>query len=239
MIKKKIFLILILLSLISILSITTSFAANSKAETFIKQKQNYINRYELNVSRIDITLDDFEKIRITIKDDKKNYYKIKNVVYEYTFLEDNVTKIYNGYGKQSLTFQTWEFDYLNKLTINYYTSNSIKNESIYSFSDLTHLRKRNGTFNGKTAIVKNLEKGYCELGTNYVTTYNKFQIKTKNKKYKIKKILVKYGLDNDIYFNSSKTYSKSFKGNGKTKLTITTPKKYKKLYIKGLRIYYY
>lgn len=236
---KKFTLIFGILVLISILFISVSFVSAAKTESITKQSNTTIIRYNaLNITNVDylFTATDHEYYRFTVKDKYKDQYKIKNVVR--TWEEDkNYTMTFNGNGKTSLTFRYPEDEMLADYTINYYTNNGVKNETI-SISGLSSIWQQTKTFKGKTANIKNIEKGNRgEVGPKN-TIYNKFQIATKNKKYKIKYVLARYKYNK--YANvDGKTVFTRFKGYGKRKLTLTTPNKYKQYSLTGLKIYYH
>ncbi|MDR0910999.1 MAG: hypothetical protein LBM96_00165 [Methanobrevibacter sp.] len=96
----------------------------------------------------------------------------------------------------------------------------------------------NKLLTGKTAKVTINQKGYGTYGAyqdNYeITTYNKLKITTKSSKYHIKSV--------KLYYYDPKTFninSFTFKGNGKTVMTIIAPHKYLQIYCLNLKLSYY
>ncbi len=231
---KNILLILGILTIVSTFVISTSFAAT---ETITKSKTQINDHYKIKISdwniitKTDTKGNDQYYNKFTIRDDKQKQYRIKSVIMYYQ-LENgtDMTKTYNGNKKLSLTIKNPKNIYSQNFTINYYSTTKTKSEKTYQSSNNDWYRL--SYFSGKTATIKTLEKGYRKVtGMGFIiTTYNKFQI---NSKYKIKQILTRY-----TEMVSGENSYKIFKGYEKTKLTITTPAKYKQLYTTGFKIYY-
>jgi hypothetical protein len=239
---KKILLITCIILIVFVLSINSSFAATIKTEKFTKSTFKNTNLNKLEISKLYRTFSEDSKgnykeyYNIVIRNDKQKQYKIKSVIANFYDGERNLfNKTYNGNKKLSLKFKGYENLSYPHITIKYYSTTSIKSEiGLYYAKDNSW--KFTQLFKGKTATINTLEKGYTKTkGMNFpITTINKFQIKTKNSKYKIKSINVKY-----LQPVSEDEYYAKFKGYGSRKITITTPYKYKELYVDSLSINYY
>ncbi len=242
---KKILLISGIISIFCVLSISSSFAATSKkSETIAKYtyKDTYCDNleisdfYQIYFGNEKENTDSYYKFNI--KKNKLKQYRIKSIV-AYYYNNDNetsFTKIYNGNKKQNLTIkEPKDSIYLQDVTINYYSTTSIKSEKgLFSYKDNSW--KGECLFKGKTSTMKILEKGYSVVtGQGHqVRTFGKIQIKTKNTKYKIKSVILQSndGVSDNKYYNK-------FKGYGKSKLTINLPYSSYKFYPSKIKIYYY
>lgn len=238
--KNKIILIIGLIILIIILGMNTGFAAKNKSETFTNSKSLSNYEYQLNISTCNsIVKEDSannynEYYKFKIKKNKQKNYRIKSIEISYENINGIIiNRTYNGYKKTDLIIKLPSDIYsYNQLIINYHTNTKIKNEVLIDqkcdWYRITH-------FKGKTANMKSLVKGYYSpygQGWSYVT-YNKFKITTKGKYY-IKGVLTKF---REII--SEEISYELFKGHGKRKLIIKTPKKHELATLTGLRIYYY
>jgi len=227
---KKILIIFLFALILANIAIGASYAATEKIhpstykeiETFDKSKIVSIDKISVYVKK---GVDD-SYYKINIKKANKAKYKIQSVTCKYSFWNDDtdkaeiIYKTYDGKNKTSLTIkQPEDYYFLKSMTINYQTKSSIKKESaklqgstgttkVVSYSNKT----------GKKAKITLTEKGYnINKGQgNRILTYQKFNIKTTNKKYKIKTVQLVY---RDIMDKVTKTLT--FNGKGKTSLTKT------------------
>lgn len=231
--NKKIFLIIILISIISILSINASFSTNNKVETFTNPSHEYLEYKELNISETTYIANNEGNTyyTIAIKNNKQKNYRIKSVIVKYSInslSNDHVinTKTYDGNKKLNLTIKIpRNLSVVHKITINYYSNTKINNEILDSKKGYG---KEIQIYKGKSATIKNLKK--TDIFSNNVK-YNIIQIKTKNANYKIKFI--------KTVFKDFKSYYQNFKGNRKTKILLKIPYKHQSKFLTGLRIYYY
>ena len=228
---KKILIISLFLLILTSIVIDASYAVSSEkikisysklTDTFDKKiasideiltwpKKNYYTEYSYKVN---------------IKKANQNKYKIQSVKCKYNFYDDItdkyniIYKTYNGKNKTSLNIKQSDDYSLESVTINYQTKSEIKKESM-------NIRFYNGkvtkvTYDsqgiGKKSKITVKEKGYYLTNGQGipVITNIKFNIKTTNKKYKIKTIQL-------IYQNTDDKVSKTttYNGNGKTTFTKT------------------
>ncbi|MDR0913127.1 MAG: hypothetical protein LBM96_11075 [Methanobrevibacter sp.] len=95
----------------------------------------------------------------------------------------------------------------------------------------------NKIYNAITAKIMVREKGYYKYdGHEYfpITKYNNIKINTQSSKYLIKSVKIYYRKIINWDMNQY-----TFKGNGKTTMTINVPKKYLQFHCEGFRITYY
>ena len=225
---KKILIVSLFLLILAGTTIGASYAVSNEKIKLSTTKYTY--SFDKKISSIDEMMifdkkSDFKyAYKVNIKKANQNKYKIKSVECKYrvyndiTDKYDTIFKTYNGKNKISLNIKPLKDYRAESMTINYQTKSKIKKESL-----------KFGFYNGKTVKVaydsKSLgkksgiivkEKGsFLTKGQGIpVITYIKFNIKTTNKKYKIKTVQLIY---RDIGDKVSKTTT--FNVNGKTTFT--------------------
>lgn len=219
---KKLLLIVGIFVFIFAFTLNTSFAATS--EKLSESKSHSIITYDKKISKIEIDSIRYygfyngyeytKNCKINIKDSYKNKYKIKSIDIKY---QDNnynsKVKRFNVYNKNSFLIIPKNGISIEKISINYKTKGKVKKETTNFMMDNSW--KKTTYFKGKKSNIKLIQKGYTEmvLWEDWsTTTYQNFQIKTKNKKYKIKKVKLRYHSSENI---EHKNKGKTFKGNGK------------------------
>lgn len=216
---KKMLIISFFLLILASMAIGTSFAVSSEKINIYKSSYSkYTDTFDKKIASID------KIVTIDAKDNRKNSYKIsikKN--YQKTFKIDSVKckyldnnyKTYNGKNKTSLIIKPPEnYSAVLYMVIKYQTKNKIKNESTNLQQNSKYQSYHKAI--GKTANITLKTNGYTinKGQVNSVINYQKFYIKTVNKKYKIKSIKT-------ISYYEDETVSKTmtFRGNGKTTFT--------------------
>ncbi|MCL2687913.1 MAG: hypothetical protein FWE58_05200 [Methanobrevibacter sp.] len=259
----KILLILGIITIMSVLTITASFAASSEE---IKESNgihvlNYYNK-NINIDEVfawnykEYTDNHYYKISIKKPYDKK--YKIKSVNAKYSvYYSDgrgyfkDINKNYSIKKNNIIIFKapkSNQYSYhITKMTIKYKTKTKLKSETSNMSNTLANKWKNTQYFHGKKANGMLIAKGSgSSKHGDHKTAYNKLTILTKNKTAKIKSVeCMKWVFHRDSSVRSSEyignrgyhTLEKeTFKGNGKNKLIINLDGK------KGcdiLKIYYY
>jgi len=239
---KKILIISLFLLILASVTIGTSHAASSEkisassckiTETFNKKIASIYQVYTSNENGGKLYY------KINIKKSFQNKYKILSVKCRY---DDYGTtgpfyKIYDGKNKNSLIIKPYNDSNLELMTINYQTKDKIKKESS-NFWENRFKVLRVSKFVGKKANLKLKEKGYYseEKSKDTYITYQKINIKTINKNYKIKTIKA-------VYYDSNNRVSKTltFKGKGKTTFTKVIKGNFsdKKSFLYEFKITYY
>ncbi len=241
---KKILLVITLVAFMSFFAMSVSFAASS--ENLLINKNSFSSNENKKISNVEQIYtfknnDPKDYLKISIKKNYQNKYKIKSVNLKYSVLDNKTQyvkdvfyKNYSGDNKNFLTIGILSNETINldKITINYYTNGKIKHENQYPYlytpgDDLklvTHL-------SAKKANAKSVEKGvFATKSIIPVMKSQNVKIITKNKKYKIK--AVKLSLVNI----KNKSSYKIFKGYGKNSLKI---KLHDNKFISGIKVYYY
>ncbi|MDR0911422.1 MAG: hypothetical protein LBM96_02335 [Methanobrevibacter sp.] len=188
-----------------------------------------------------------EYISLKLKKSIKNTYKINSIKIRYTkdtFMEKETKYITLKPKDKSSILIKIPHNYNSYYWITGAQVNFVKNGkkgSIKLSEPNDDTWTDNTVFNGKTAKVVTSERGYSHdnlkgQGRFPIMTYNKIKITTKSSKYKIKSVIVKY-----IQMVSGDVTLHTFKGNGKTTMTINTPAKYRQLHLssRGFKINYY
>lgn len=226
---KKLVLILGILAVVSVFTISTGFAASSEKITGFNSNQSITYDYKIikisHVFKSPSDGKDSEYFRINVKKAYQNKYKIKSVkakisVYDDYEITKTYYKTYNIKNKNKAYIKLPNSNGTNwynieKITVFYKTKSKIKNESTKFQKYATF--KSTTKFNGINSNIVLKEKGYYKwtaMGEQPYTTYQHFQIKTKNKKYKIKSVKVSY------YNRAGFDSSKNLKGYGKSKLSF-------------------
>jgi len=242
----KILLIVGVVTLVFAFAMSTSFAVSS--EKITKYKMYGENSYNKKIVTIDESYflrergdDAISSYKINIKNKYKNKYKIKSVNMTYMHYNEKtgftkyIYKNYNGKNKNTIKIKGSQKNlYPQKMNINYYTKSKIKKESYKPHSNYNW--KTTTYFYGNKSNVKLSEKGYYKLNLDpdgERTTYKKFKVSTKNKKFKIKKVQA-------VYYDATGVNSiKTYKSYGKNSLTIKTNEKTFWIWIGEFRVFYY
>ncbi|MCL2687015.1 MAG: hypothetical protein FWE58_00565 [Methanobrevibacter sp.] len=225
---KKILIIVLFLLILASTTIGASYAAsNEKINLSFAKNTAIFDKKIVSIDEIMIydKKNDFKyAYKVNIKKANQNKYNIKSVKCKYSVYNDTtdkydtIVKTYNGKNKTSLNIKPIK-DYKSvSMTINYQTKSEIKKESLkFAFYNgkITKVKyDSKGLGKRSNIIVK--EKGYYYTKGQGIPiiTYIKFNIKTTNKKYKIKTVKL-------IYRNISDKISKTTTFNGKGKTTFT------------------
>ena len=228
-IKKIVVIALFLLVLVNV-TIGASYATSNEKITLSHTKQTgTFNKEIAFIEEIGIWDKEYNikySYKVNIKKINQNKYKIKSVRCKYdvynstTDKYSTIFKTYNGKNKKSLNIKPSKNYKLESMTINYQTKSKINKESLNLWSYNGELIKEKYVLKGigKKSGITVTEKGYYHnIGHEIPTiTYIKFNIKTTNKKYKIKTVKLIY---RDMEDKISKTTT--FNGNRKTSLTKT------------------
>ena len=247
---KKILIISLFLLILTNIVIDASYAvSNEKINLFTYKDIETFDKKIASIDKIDVYDKKYNSntsYKINIKKANQQKYKIQSVKCKYSFLntktykDDTVYKTYDGKNKTSLTIKQAEDYTLESMTINYKTNSNIKKESAKFQAIGINKRKYDSSGVGKKANITLKEKGYGNYTSGfavYVTTEHKFNIKTTNKKYKIKTVQLIY---RDIMDEVTKTTT--FNVNGKTSFTKTIKGKFystKEGYLSEFKITYY
>jgi hypothetical protein len=218
---KKILIISLLLLTLATVTIGASYAATSEKISYSSSKSTQtFDKKIVSINEIYTWNKKGDKFqyKISIKKSFQNKYKIKSVRCEYIDYEtDKITYItYDGKNKNSLTIKPINGSFRMPMIIYYETKEKIKKESA-KFSEKKRVFLSDSNFVGKKANIKLREKGYVDdrgQGTSIIQ-YQKFDIKTINKKFKIKTVKALYY----AVFDDKLTKTLTFKGNGKTTFT--------------------
>ena len=226
---KKILIILLFLLILTNITIGTSYAvSNEKIKIFNYKNTETFDKKIVSIDEITVSGKKYEQnvsYKINIKKANQQKYKIQSVKCEYsfwnskTYKDETVYKTYDGKNKTSLTIKQPKDYYIELMTINYQTKTDIKKESTKLQATGINKIRFDSSVVGKKAKIILQEKGYGNYTSGfavYPITYQKFNIKTINEKYKIKTIQVIY---RDMTGKVTKTTT--FNVNRKTSFTKT------------------
>ena len=219
---KKILMVSLFLLILASVTMGLSYSASSEKIGISSTKMTEkIEKKIVSIDRINFwskKSGDKYYYKIKIKKNYQNKYRIQSVKCEYIdygYDSGNFYKTVNGKNKKSLNIKPLNNDYIMSMTVKFQTKEKIKSEST-KFWEKRYKILRDKEFRGKKANIKVREKGYWLVdgqGNTFIK-YQKVDIKTTSKKYKIKTIKALYYEMADFV---SKT--KTFKGNGKTTFT--------------------
>ena len=237
---KKILIIFLFLLILANITIDASYAVSNEKIKISNYK--WVDTVDEKIVSIDIiTVTDKKNnynvsYKINIKKANQNKYKIQSVKCKYSIWniksgdDETIYRTYDGKNKTSLTIKVpWKIEdnTLESMTINYQTKNNIKKES-------TKLENTILTKYYLKGIGKKSEVYYVIAGQDHGdTTYEKFNIKTTNKKYKIKTVQLYY----DIGYGKTKTIT--FNVKGKTSFAKVIKEKFVDGYLTEFKITYY
>ena len=246
---RKILLIVGIAVLISVFAINTSFGASSEKITKFDAKEVNVYNEKVStitkISRFDNNYSGCEGFKVNIKSKYRDNYKIKTVkakIFQYNDgeLTKSYYKTYNFKNKNTVYFKLPKFNstksyYLDKMTIFYKTKSNFKKESSKLFGKYSS-KSSVIKFYGKKSNILLKEKGHIEypaMGAWPVTTYQNFQIKTKNPKYKINNVKI-------VYYNVAGIDSfKTIKGHGKNKLNYRSYERMEAISVGDFIVKYY
>lgn len=237
---------------IGMASASSEIINNGKEYNHITYDNKYYTLQEISSSKAHV-LDGLSRnvgyyYSLKLKDSVKNTYKINSarVTYKYYSFDPNYNMeikhiTIKSKDKISISIK-FPYDYINDFMYEIHSATvSFTKNGKKGTTDIVKQKytwESNTVLNGKNAKIISKTKGGCEhvptVGYVPITSYHKVKIDTKSFKYLIKS--VKGYHNHPVNANS---YSFTIKGNGKTTMIITVPRKYFQLYFHDLKITYY
>ncbi|MGL4669755.1 MAG: hypothetical protein ACRCVG_04065 [Methanobacteriaceae archaeon] len=238
---RKIILLVVVVVFVSAMAVNTSSAASSEKLTKYNTKiVDTINKKIVTVNLVTNWNDSWERngyYKFKIKDKYKSKFKINSIKIKYYSAENEkyVYRTYNTKNKDVVYLKIPKNSFVEKITLFYKTKPKIMIESL-SYKGYSSTSIATTVFNSKKVKITVKEKGYTdwsEMGGWPTTTYQNFQIKSKNTKYKIKSVKILY------YSRGGLEKVKTIKGYGKTILNFKFYEKLEDISAKVFIINYY